>query len=475
MNKLGSAIWEQGRPAEAEPLFTRAVELEPRRLGLRNNLGLALWDQGRPAEAAECYRRALELNPAANDVRMNLGVVLSDLGRFDEALEHLREAVRSDPALARHPPEPRDDAGPIGPLARGARILRAGVAGGRPDYAEVHRNRAYGWLYMGDFERGWPEHEWRLRCRTARGRPIDSPLWSGRAARTAGSILLHAEQGLRRHAACSSAMPRWSRTWAGWSSSLADRGCSGSSPDAPASTWRSTARRSCRGATSMSRSMSLPAIFGTTQARSRVASLTCRPSRSSSSDGGRRCGAAIGVDPIGTRWALGLPAAERIGRPLLIGVAWQGSPENPMDRFRSFPLAELAPDRRHPGRAVRLRPGDRRPRADPRARGPVPRDPARRQAAPRVHRHRRADQHARPGHHPGYIRRPSRRRARGARSGWRSRPSANGDGCSSARTAPWYPSMRLFRQQRLANGTCVFRTHGRGAAKSLGMRSASAA
>ncbi len=30
-------------------------------------------------------------------------------------------------------------------------------------------------------------------------------------------------------------------------------------------------------------------------------------------------------------------------RPFLIGIAWQGNPENSMDRWRSFPLANLAP------------------------------------------------------------------------------------------------------------------------------------
>ena len=42
MNKLGSALWELGRPAEAESLLSRAHEIRPDDVWILNNLGLAL-------------------------------------------------------------------------------------------------------------------------------------------------------------------------------------------------------------------------------------------------------------------------------------------------------------------------------------------------------------------------------------------------------------------------------------------------
>ena len=86
---------------------------------------------------------------------MNLGVSLSDLGFFEEALEHLCEAVRRDPRSA-------DTLGNVGmTLGRMGRWPEAlefydRALEQRPDYAEIHRNRAYGWLYTGDFARGGP-------------------------------------------------------------------------------------------------------------------------------------------------------------------------------------------------------------------------------------------------------------------------------------------------------------------------------
>jgi Flp pilus assembly protein TadD len=349
LNKLGSSLWEQGRPSEAEPLFARAAELSPDNSVYRNNLGLALWDLGRQAEAAECYRRALELNPRANDARMNLGVVLSDLGRFDEALEHLREAVRVDPGS----PDTFQNLGmTLGRLGRWPealdyydRALRL-----RPDYAEVHRNRAYGWLHMGDFERGWPEHEWRMRCRRHVGVQVARPLWRGEELE-GRPILLHSEQGLGdtlqfiRYAAL--VKERGGLVFVATQTPLLRivARCAG----VDLAFDGTSVVPNCQVHAPL---MSLPAIFGTTQSTvpDRVPYLSTEPIVVERWR--QALGAAIGSDPLAGRAASGASAGGRNGRPLLVGVAWQGSPHNPMDRFRSFPLAELAPVADLPG--VRL-------------------------------------------------------------------------------------------------------------------------
>ena len=65
----------------------------------------------------------------------------------------------------------------------------------RPDFGEAHRNRALAWLSQGDFERGWPEAEWRLKCRNPPGFAFPFPRWTGEDL-NGQPILLHWEQGL---------------------------------------------------------------------------------------------------------------------------------------------------------------------------------------------------------------------------------------------------------------------------------------
>ena len=82
----------------------------------------------------------------------------------------------------------------------------------KPGNPEMHLHRAWRWLQMGDFERGWAEYEWRLQSAgNMRFRPIARPRWDGQVAR--GTI----DSALRRpriweihdsvHPPCS----RWSR------------------------------------------------------------------------------------------------------------------------------------------------------------------------------------------------------------------------------------------------------------------------
>ncbi len=345
LNKLGSALWEQGFPAQSEPFFTRACELKPDDWIIRNNLGLAFWDQGRPAEAAECYRQVLNQNPDLLDARMNLGVVLSDLGKFDEALEHLREAVRRDPSS----PDRLQNLGmTLGRMGNWAEALehydRAIEL--RPDYAEVHRNRAYGWLSIGDFERGWPEHEWRIKCRKHIGCRIDRPRWNGEPL-DGRPILLHAEQGFGdtlqfiRYAALVKERGGLVFVVSQTRALRIVARCAGVDMALDGTSFVPE----CDVHASL---MSLPAIFGTTQSTvpARIPYLSTEPVIVERWR--QALAAATGAHPRTGREPTGARVGGR-GRPLLVGVAWQGSPTNPNDHWRSFPLAKLAPVADVPG------------------------------------------------------------------------------------------------------------------------------
>src|SRR5207244_2371912 len=64
-----------------------------------------------------------------------------------------------------------------------------------PDAASIHWNRALTRLQMGDYERGWPEYEWRWLRRRAVPRRFLQPRWDG-APLNGRTILLYSEQGL---------------------------------------------------------------------------------------------------------------------------------------------------------------------------------------------------------------------------------------------------------------------------------------
>ncbi len=155
LNNLGTAIWEQGRASEAMAYYLRAYQLKPKDFSILNNLGIVLWDQNKPDRAVTYYRRALELWPESFDAQMNLGVALSDLGEFDEALVWMRSSLKIRPDSA----DAWDNVGMT--LARQGKWDEAMACYDRaielkPDFGEAHRNRALGYLTLGDLRADLP-------------------------------------------------------------------------------------------------------------------------------------------------------------------------------------------------------------------------------------------------------------------------------------------------------------------------------
>ena len=334
LNNLGTAVWEQGRASEAMAYYLRAHQWNPRDFGILNNLGIVLWDLGRPERAITFYRRALEFEPDSFDIQMNLGVALSDIGYFDEALELLRAAQIRRPDSA----DAWDNTGMT--LARMGRWPEAMAHYDRaielrPDFGEARRNRALGWLAMGDWERGWQESEWRLKCRNPPGFRVSLPRWTGENL-GGRPILLHWEQGLGDTLQFIRFAPqvaeRGARVWVYCQPPLArlvarcegvDRVFDGTSPLLPIDVHAPL--------------MSVPAILGTT-----LATLPPAPYLSADS---------ATIEHWRGTLAQILNVSD-LGSVYKIGIAWQGNPENRIDRWRSFPLEMLAPLAQIPG--VRL-------------------------------------------------------------------------------------------------------------------------
>jgi tetratricopeptide (TPR) repeat protein len=89
----GVAAQRAGRWSEAEALFRRVVEADPRHWAAHGNLGVVQSAQQRFDEAEVNLRRALTLNPDYAIAHNNLGVVLRRQGRAAEAIESFRRAT----------------------------------------------------------------------------------------------------------------------------------------------------------------------------------------------------------------------------------------------------------------------------------------------------------------------------------------------------------------------------------------------
>ncbi len=237
----GNILAALGREAEAMAAHARALTLAPGDAALGHNLGLTLAHLGYHDRALAAQMQAIALRPDYADAYAGLvGCYLED-GRVDEALAAARKAVALDArssmtqtALGRALLEVDDEAGArtaleaalaLRPtygqahlnlgvlLSREGRIAEAEAEYRialdlRPETWEAHFNIGTVRLQAGDYARGWPEFEYRLNAPDRRRSEAryPEPLWTDQdlAGRT---ILLHAEQGLGDVIQCARFIP----------------------------------------------------------------------------------------------------------------------------------------------------------------------------------------------------------------------------------------------------------------------------
>jgi protein O-GlcNAc transferase len=104
LHGLGSLALQGQRYDVAVDLIAQAIAVDGAVGGYHFNLGLAYQNQGRHDAAIAAYRRSLILKPKLADAHINLGLLFMRLGMPDDAIAHLGQAValRPDAAAIHH-------------------------------------------------------------------------------------------------------------------------------------------------------------------------------------------------------------------------------------------------------------------------------------------------------------------------------------------------------------------------------------
>lgn len=163
LNNRALVLGELGRHPDALVDLDRAIVARPAFVEAINNRGLALQAMQRFEEALASYESALELAPQLAQAHANRGNVLQELARHEDAIAAFERALELDPHLP-----------------------------------GTWLNKALSQLLLGRLPEGWSayEHRWpgRVEGRPIRDFPV--PTWTGREPLAGRVILLHAEQGL---------------------------------------------------------------------------------------------------------------------------------------------------------------------------------------------------------------------------------------------------------------------------------------
>jgi tetratricopeptide (TPR) repeat protein len=191
---LGNALAGQDRVDEAIAAHRRALELAPDSPEVLSNLGSALKQAGRVAESLECFRAAAQRALDHPEVRFNLGTALLAGGRPAEAEAELRQAVRLDPGHARAWSNLGASRREQGKLEDAIASLEEAIRRA-PGYADAHYNLGLALLARRPCADGWRQYDWREKIRDFAMRRVALPRWDG-APLDGRTLLVHCEQGL---------------------------------------------------------------------------------------------------------------------------------------------------------------------------------------------------------------------------------------------------------------------------------------
>jgi tetratricopeptide (TPR) repeat protein len=349
---LAAGLIEVHRHREAEQWARRAVCLQPDLSEALSNLSVALQGQQRHAEAEPLARQALEQNPGAAHLHLNLGSLLLEQGRLAEAEAELRHALRIRPdypqaannlAVALHQQDRNGEASAwceellrtlpqFGEVWANLGIVRQAEGRNReailcfdqalqrrPEDYKSHVCRSLSLLAEGGFAEGFEEYEWRWKMLPEAPRAWSLAAWDGSAA-AGRTILLWAEQGLGDTV-----------QFVRYAPLVAARGgrVIVEVPDCLVSLVRSVEGVSAVVAHSQELPpcqlqaplLSLPRLFGTTadSIPGTIPYLQADPAR---------------VERHRAR--------QGPGSAFRVGLVWAGSPRHTSDRLRSIPLARMA-------------------------------------------------------------------------------------------------------------------------------------
>jgi tetratricopeptide (TPR) repeat protein len=149
-NGRGVALQLEGRHAEAEESYTRALEIDSSYPFAHNNLGVLLWHKNDTKGAINSFRRALVAPNRPVEARLNLALGLFRRKHTELALEAYRQVLSSAPE---HPVAWNGIGLILVELEKyaDARNAFARAIQANPDFAEAHYNMSFTLSNLGDF------------------------------------------------------------------------------------------------------------------------------------------------------------------------------------------------------------------------------------------------------------------------------------------------------------------------------------
>jgi hypothetical protein len=191
----GVALQRLNQLDAAVASFDKAIALRPFFAEAFNNRGLALAELNLYDSALSSFDQAIRIKPDYAEAWYNRGNAQEELKELEAALSSYYKAITLKPDYA-------EALCNQGVALQQLNMLDAAIASYdktiaiKPHFSAAYLNKALALLLSGDYEKGWELYEWRWKTSDFRlpKRSFIQALWLGNFYITGKTILLHSEQ-----------------------------------------------------------------------------------------------------------------------------------------------------------------------------------------------------------------------------------------------------------------------------------------
>ena len=94
LNNLGELFRQKGKIQKAKIFYEKAIEIDPNLASAYNNLGLIYLKNKDIFKAKSCYEKAIELDPQFANANYNLGRIYKQLGDYEKAINYYKKVIK---------------------------------------------------------------------------------------------------------------------------------------------------------------------------------------------------------------------------------------------------------------------------------------------------------------------------------------------------------------------------------------------
>ena len=184
-----------GKLADAEGLYKTLLDYFPHQVEILTTLGILLLQQGRSEAGFQHIKKSLSLNPNQPAALYNMAVELQRLTRLDDALSCYNQALKLDPKDINSLLNRGNTLKDLKHYQDAIASFKSALAL-QPNIPSAHWNKAITHILLGEYEQGWKEYEWGWQCgERGQARKYTQQTWLGDSAIAGKTVLIHPEQG----------------------------------------------------------------------------------------------------------------------------------------------------------------------------------------------------------------------------------------------------------------------------------------